>query len=223
LTSPTNTTDTPQSLATAAIAGLELNIPESFQMGKSNKSPEFLAKFPLGKIPAFEGADGFLLTEGNAIALYLAESAPSAEVRAQLLGDGAKGKAQVARWVWFAEKHLEPAVFELVMWRFSSAYAQYHEAVEKKSAQELTRSLGFLESELGKTKGKFLDGADKPSLGDLAVANQISLGGKFYIDAEMRKEHPNVMEWWERVAAMDNLSAMYKVDMIEKRKDPPAE
>jgi elongation factor 1-gamma len=39
-------------------------------MGVTNKSPEFLAKFPFGKIPAFESADGFRLFEGDAIARY---------------------------------------------------------------------------------------------------------------------------------------------------------
>lgn len=36
----------------------------------TNKSPEFLSKFPLGKIPAFDGADGFKVFEGAAIARY---------------------------------------------------------------------------------------------------------------------------------------------------------
>ena len=35
-----------------------------------NKKPEFLSKFPHGKIPAFDGADGFKLFEGAAIARY---------------------------------------------------------------------------------------------------------------------------------------------------------
>jgi elongation factor 1-gamma len=45
-------------------------------MRVTNKSPEFLAKFPLGKIPAFEGADGFKLYEGDAIANYGESSKP---------------------------------------------------------------------------------------------------------------------------------------------------
>ncbi len=39
--------------------------------GKDNKSPEFLAKFPLGKVPAFESPDGkFVLYESRAILNY---------------------------------------------------------------------------------------------------------------------------------------------------------
>lgn len=37
---------------------------------EDNKKPEFLAKFPLGKIPAFETKDGFKLFEGASIANY---------------------------------------------------------------------------------------------------------------------------------------------------------
>jgi elongation factor 1-gamma len=34
------------------------------------KTPEFLAKFPFGYLPAFEGADGVNLQESGAIADY---------------------------------------------------------------------------------------------------------------------------------------------------------
>ena len=56
--------------AVAAWLGLPLDAPSSFVFGESNKSPEYLAKFPHGKIPAFEGSDGFTLFETQAIARY---------------------------------------------------------------------------------------------------------------------------------------------------------
>ena len=34
------------------------------------KSKEFLAKFPLGKVPTFEDSEGFFLNESDAIAFY---------------------------------------------------------------------------------------------------------------------------------------------------------
>ena len=40
------------------------------EMGKTNKTAEFLNKFPMGKVPAFESADGKTLFESNAIAYY---------------------------------------------------------------------------------------------------------------------------------------------------------
>ena len=35
-----------------------------------DKPAEYTEKFPYGKIPAFEGTDGFMLVEGTSIARY---------------------------------------------------------------------------------------------------------------------------------------------------------
>ncbi|KAG6336656.1 hypothetical protein ID866_2437 [Astraeus odoratus] len=56
-------------LAAAAVAGLEIDTPH-FEFRVTNKTPEFLAKFPLGKVPAFQDATGFTLVEGASIARY---------------------------------------------------------------------------------------------------------------------------------------------------------
>jgi len=56
--------------AVAALANLELSGPASYEHFKDNKEPAFLAKFPHGKIPSFESAEGFKLFEGYAIARY---------------------------------------------------------------------------------------------------------------------------------------------------------
>ena len=59
-----------QILATSAFAGLSLDIAEGYTHHVDNKKPEFLSKFPHGKIPALETKDGFYLFEGSAIAGY---------------------------------------------------------------------------------------------------------------------------------------------------------
>lgn len=56
--------------AVAAIAGLTLDEPSDYVHFTTNKTPEFLAKFASGKVPAFEAKDGFTLFEGTAIARY---------------------------------------------------------------------------------------------------------------------------------------------------------
>ena len=65
-----------------------MTVAKDFVFGETNKSPEFLKKFPLGKVPAFEGSDGVLLTESNAIAYYVAND----ELRG---GSDAAARAQV--------------------------------------------------------------------------------------------------------------------------------
>jgi hypothetical protein len=56
--------------AVAAWAGLKVDLPSDYAHYQTNKQPEFLAKFPHGKVPALDSADGFKLTEGGAIARY---------------------------------------------------------------------------------------------------------------------------------------------------------
>lgn len=56
--------------AIAALGGLVLELPAEYTHYEDNKKPEFLAKFPHGKIPALETKDGFKLFEGTAIARY---------------------------------------------------------------------------------------------------------------------------------------------------------
>lgn len=65
----------------AAITGQELDHPASYTHRETNKTPEFLAKFPHGKVPAFEGKDGFTLVEGVAIARYRESLSPSPLLR----------------------------------------------------------------------------------------------------------------------------------------------
>merc|ERR1712032_996487 len=50
----------------AKYSGAKLTVSKDFKFGETNKSAAFLKKFPLGKVPAFEGTDGTLLTESNA-------------------------------------------------------------------------------------------------------------------------------------------------------------
>ena len=77
-----------KALVAAKYSGAQVTVAKDFVFGESNKKPEFLKKFPLGKVPAFEGSDGVLLTESNAIAYYVAND----ELRG---GSDAGARAQV--------------------------------------------------------------------------------------------------------------------------------
>ena len=59
-----------QSLIIAQYNGVRIGMP-AFDMGKDNKSAEFLAKSPLGKVPVLETAEG-CICEAAAIARYVA-------------------------------------------------------------------------------------------------------------------------------------------------------
>lgn len=92
-------------LSAAIISGLEIEQPLT-EFGITNKSPEFIRKFPLGRIPSFEDNEGLKLTEGVAIARYVSSLVPEAG----LLGHDTKETAQIDQWVHFAKtENLIPA------------------------------------------------------------------------------------------------------------------
>lgn len=86
-------------LATAALAKREIRLADGYKHGETNLTPEFRAKWPTGQVPAFETTGGEFISEGSAIALYIALSAPEAG----LLGEGIVGQAQVAQWQGFVD------------------------------------------------------------------------------------------------------------------------
>jgi len=49
---------------------MSVDLPSNYTHYEDNKKPEFLVKFPHGKIPALETKDGFKLFEGTIIARY---------------------------------------------------------------------------------------------------------------------------------------------------------
>nr|KAF6275391.1 eukaryotic translation elongation factor 1 gamma [Myotis myotis] len=77
-----------------------LSAPPHFHFGQTNRTPEFLRKFPAGKVPAFEGDDGFCVFESNAIAYYVSNE--------DLRGSSPEAAAQVVQWVSFADSDIVP-------------------------------------------------------------------------------------------------------------------
>lgn len=59
-----------RAIAAARYNGLELEVVHTSAMDGDTKKPEYRAEWPMGKIPAFKGTDGFRLIEGRAIARY---------------------------------------------------------------------------------------------------------------------------------------------------------
>ncbi|KAI2620791.1 glutathione S-transferase [Xylaria nigripes] len=174
----------------ADMNGLEIEFPP-FVYQKTNKTPEFLAKFPLGKLPAFEDADGFHLTESLAIATYLARSGPKAD---QLLGTDAKTQALIMQWVQFSDGEL----FNNLAWpiamliRKTTPFDKNH---FDKSIVGTKRAVKYLEGYLQDGK-KYLVG-DSFTIADVMVTSYLYPLFKYYFDAEWRKEIPNIVAYFQ--------------------------
>ncbi|POS76913.1 hypothetical protein DHEL01_v204689 [Diaporthe helianthi] len=185
----------------AAINGLEIDLPE-FQMGQTNKSEDFLSKFPLGKVPAFEGADGFTLTEGAAITTYLASSGPRAE---QLLGSDVKTQAKIAEWTIFTEVELvSHATPPLLM---MAKIVPFNSSQYDSSASAFERALQRVEVA---TKGgkKYLVG-EQLTLADLTVTAALFWASGFLLDAQMAEAAPATIGYVKTIAATPEFSKVF--------------
>ncbi|KAI0406096.1 glutathione S-transferase [Xylaria palmicola] len=198
-----------RALIVADMNGLEIEVPSSFTVRVDNRTPEYLAKFPLGKVPAFEGADGFTLTESVAIAEYLARSGPKA---GQLLGTGMlfllsgvvhhgadftrrtdpKSQSAITQWALFTEAEFFSNAFIPIAMGVLKVYT-----LDEKRFNDcitgLERDLKYLEVVLKGGK-KHLVG-NQVTLADLMVSSILFSGFKHVIDAEMRKDLPNVVAY----------------------------
>jgi elongation factor 1-gamma len=201
----------------AAINGLEVTHAEDFKMGETNRTPEFLAKFPLGKVPALECADGFCLAESAAIAAYLAGRGPAAE---QLLGplSEPQTRARIFEWGCFAESEVVPNVMPAFVMAVIKV-VPFNEKLYDHHAGALTRATKRLELALQGGK-KFLVG-DKLSLADIMVASPLFFSLGFLFDAEMRKDVPETVRYLEGLAAMPEFSKFFgELKMGETRVKP---
>ncbi|KAG1797079.1 uncharacterized protein HD556DRAFT_1306767 [Suillus plorans] len=203
-----------------ALAGLELEIPE-YKHFSDNKKPEFLAKFPHGKIPALEGANGFNLTEGTPIARYryhkdekiysypclnsvsivsFAGLAPNSG----LLGSTPEDVAAVDQWVHFAEA--EMSTFADVITGMLNNYIPYSKGIHTIMAEQQLRSLNTLEAHL--STRTFLVG-DRITLADITVASVLQRAVGVTADAAVRANLINTVRFLETIVHQPKLEAIY--------------
>ncbi|KAK7755471.1 hypothetical protein SLS62_002400 [Diatrype stigma] len=188
----------------AALNGLEVIEAPDFQMAVTNKTPEYLAKFPMGKVPALECADGFCLAEGGAICQYLAAAGPRA---AQLLGPAGdiKTQARIAEWVFFAETELVSNLLPLIVMCLMKLLP-YDEGRCNQHLASAERAFGKVEHALTTNatageKTRYLMGGPEITLADVMVTGALIPLFTSFIGAEMRAKIPNTVAYVQDLAA----------------------
>lgn len=190
-----------------AVAGLELEIPE-YKHFSDNRTPEFLAKFPHGMIPAFEGADGFNLTEGVPIARYLAGRAPNSG----LLGSSPEDAALIDQWVHFFES--EVAAHTDIISGMLKNFFPYSKGIHTFFAERQLRSLLTLETHL--STRTFLVG-DRITLADIIAASVLQRVVSVTADAAVRAKLINTVRFLETIVHQPKLEAIYgPTEYVEK-------
>lgn len=125
-----------------AYRGLAYRAVAVSSMDGSTRRPEFLAKNPIGRVPAIELDDGRHLAESNAILLYFGEGTA-------LVPRDPYDRAKMYEWLFFEQYSHEPAI---AVRRALSVYPERRaEATPARMAQLLdagNRALGVMERRL---------------------------------------------------------------------------
>jgi glutathione S-transferase len=94
-----------RALLAAVHLGADLDLTRVDLRNGAQRTPDFLAKNPNGKVPVLED-DGFFLWESNAIMQYLADRTPGQTV----YPTDVRARADVNRWLFWSAHHFAPAV-----------------------------------------------------------------------------------------------------------------
>lgn len=184
-------------LIAAQYSGAAVKEASDFVFGETNRSDAFLAKFPLGKVPAFETKDGKYLTESNAIAYYVANE--------QLRGTSDFYRAEVQSFVSFADNELLPAVQS---WVFPViGIVPYNKNNVERAKEDLRRGLAVLNARL--LKQTFLVG-ERVTLADVVVFTTLLHAYEHVLDPSFRAPFSAVTRWFTTIQNQPQVKAVVK-------------
>ncbi|KAI6646679.1 Elongation factor 1-gamma [Oopsacas minuta] len=160
-----------------------LSDPPQFILGETNVGVEFLSKFPLGKVPAFETTNGDTLVHSDAIASYLSN--------AELRGATEFDQAKVQQFVSIAESEVMPACCN---WVYPTlGIIQPNKLNVDKAKQTITDVLCFLNQHL--STRTFLVG-ERVSLADISMTCSFLLLYKQVLEPSLRDSFENTNRWF---------------------------
>merc|ERR1712212_965174 len=167
----------------AAYSGADVKVASNFEFGQTNTSDEFLAKFPMGKVPAFEDSNGVCLSETNAIAHFVANET--------LRGTNPIDQALVMQYLEFADNEGLPSA---CTWVYPTlGFKQYNKQDTEKAQAHLKKCMtmlnGFLETRT------FLVG-ERITLADIAMSCNMLMLYAQVLDPKFREPFGNVNRWF---------------------------
>jgi elongation factor 1-gamma len=174
-----------KSLIAAEYSGLEIEVPQ-FEMGKDNKTVEFLAKNPQGKVPVLETPSGSLF-ESGAICRYVARLRPEA----QLFGKTHFQSGQVEQWIEFCTNELEAA---RSIWIYPIlGYIGFDEKAYQAAKKDVANALTVLNNHLAART--FLVG-QSVTLADIVLVSALVHLYQLVFSPEYIKPFGNVTRWF---------------------------
>jgi len=179
--------------------GLEYQLEPTNPMKGENKTPEYLAISPSGKIPAID-VDGFTLFESSAINRYLAATHNSS-----LYPQDEKTRAVIDSWTDFASIHVQNGMGRVLFNRVMAPMigAEKDENSEKAGIEFLERFLPVCDQQLG--KNAYLAG-ENITLADFALLAVLDPHELIQFSLE---PYENVVKWRTGLLSQDFYKKCY--------------
>jgi elongation factor 1-gamma len=197
-------------LIAAKYNGIELEVP-TFNVGVDNKSNDFLAKSPLGKVPLLETNEGHIF-EANAIARYVARQGANV-----LYGSTPFDAGLVEQWLEFAATEVE---LPGNVWVFPIlGFIPDNNIATQKAKGDVRKALEVLNKHL--SSRTFLVG-QRVTLADIVVASSLIRLYEKVLDPGFRKPFVNVNRWFTTVVNQPNFRAYVpEVKLADKMQVAP--
>ncbi|KAM7251472.1 hypothetical protein ACFE04_023355 [Oxalis oulophora] len=183
-----------KTLIAAEYSGVDVKLVENFEMGVSNKTPEFIKMNPIGKVPVLETPDGAVF-ESNAIAKYVTRSKPNNPLYGSSLIEYVRLlstiSAHIEQWIDFATLEIDA---NLIAWfRPRIGRAVYLPPAEEAAIASLKRGLGALNTYLA--SNTFLVG-HSVTLADIITTCNLTLGFSMLMTKSFTSEFPHVERYF---------------------------
>lgn len=193
-----------KALIAAQYSGAQVKVADNFVFGETNLTKEFLAKFPSGKVPAFESGD-LHLTESNAIAYYVSNE--------QLRGGSCLiNQALVHQWLNFADSDILPAA---CTWVYPClGIMQFNKTSTERAKEDVKKALQVLNDHL--LHQTFLVG-ERITLADIVVGCTLLSLYQHVLEPAFRKPFGNVNRWFTTFVNQPQVKAVLgSVNLCEK-------
>ncbi|QDS77758.1 hypothetical protein FKW77_004919 [Venturia effusa] len=153
----------------------------------------------LGKVPTFVGADGYVLTECIAIAIYLT----SQNEKTTLLGKTKQDYASILKWMSFANGEILPSIGA---WYLPIAGRLPYNKKNVEDAQKAAlKAVNVLEDHL--LVNTYLVG-ERLTLADIFTATLLVRGFENFFDKTWRENNPNVSRWYQTIYSQEVYSSV---------------
>ncbi|BBG96219.1 hypothetical protein Prudu_004966 [Prunus dulcis] len=175
-----------KTLIVAEYTGVKVELAPDFEMGVTNKTPEYLKLNPIGKVPLLVTPDGPIF-ESNAIARYVARL----KADNPLIGSSLIDYAHIEQWIDFGSLEIDANIISWFRPRFGSAV--YLPPAEEAAISALKRALGALNTHLASNTylvGHFV------TLADIIVTCNLLIGFTKLMTKSFTSEFPHVERYF---------------------------